>query len=74
MDERIKRESKQRKPTGAFLPWIERYARSYLRFGPREVGFGWLTRDEQLAVLAMASELVGGHDRTRPEARRRRSA
>jgi CHC2 zinc finger len=62
------------------LLWIERAAFAYLRHGPRAIGFAELTRDEQRAVLAMATELVvrrpsrrpgadggGRHDRRFPE-------
>jgi hypothetical protein len=59
---------------GVPLPWVERAAHAYLCHGPRAVGFAELGRDEQLAVLRMASELALAGPPRRPSARRWRAA
>jgi len=56
------------------LPWIERAAIGYLRLGPQAVGFAELCRDEQLAVLRLASELAVTGPPRRPSAKRWRAA
>jgi hypothetical protein len=56
------------------LPWVERAAIGYLRLGPQAVGFAELCRDEQLAVLRMASELAVTGPPPRPFAKGWRAA
>jgi hypothetical protein len=48
------------------LPWIERAAFAFLRHGPQAIGFAELPRDEQRAVLAMATEFVVPRSRGGP--------
>jgi hypothetical protein len=60
----------RRRTAAAPLPWVERVALAYLCHGPRAVGFVELCRDEQLAVVRMASELAGAGSPGRPVAGR----
>jgi hypothetical protein len=56
--------------TGAVpLPWVERAALAFIR-GER-IGFAERDRDEQLAILNAAVELVTARTRRRPCAKRR---
>jgi hypothetical protein len=57
-EKRKRHQDTARRPSGVPLPWIERAAIDYLRLGPLAVGFAELCRDEQLAVLRMASALA----------------
>jgi hypothetical protein len=67
MQERIKPDSKPRKPAGAA-------AQTLLEDGPEAIGLHERDRDEQLAILRAAVELVTARTRRRPCAKRRRAA
>jgi hypothetical protein len=68
MAEELERDGRQRNPLAdVALPWVERTARDYLRYGPGPIGFAEFSRDEQLVVLRM----VGERPPSRPRPRRR---
>jgi hypothetical protein len=62
-------DSGQTAARSVLLPWVERLARAFLRGEP--VGLPERDRDEQLAILRAAVELVTASTRRRPGAKRR---
>jgi hypothetical protein len=58
----------------AWLPWVWRAAETLLADGPEAIGLQERDRDEVLAILGAAIDLVGERSRRRPHARRRRAA
>jgi hypothetical protein len=51
-----------RNAAGAWLPWIHRAAETLIYFGPDAVALRQRPRDEQIAVLRCAVELLGSGD------------
>jgi hypothetical protein len=58
----------------SWVPWVWRAAETLLADGPEAIALGERDRDEVLAILGAAIDLVGERTRRRPRARRRRAA